>query len=110
MAALHSIPGADAQVGGGTAINLDVQRAAAHDRDLFIPLIIAVVLLMLMVLVRTVVTPLILLATVVLSFGAALGVSALVFTHLFGFAGADTSFPLFVFMFLVALGSTTTFS
>ena len=46
--------------------------------------------------------PLILLGTVVLSFGAALGVSALVFDHVFGFAGADSSFPLFVF--LVALG------
>jgi RND superfamily putative drug exporter len=41
---------------------------------------------------------------VVLSFGAALGLSALVFRHVFGFAGADTAMPLFVFVFLVALG------
>ncbi len=39
----------------------------------------------------------------VLSFGAALGLSALAYRHLFGFAGADTSVPLFVFVFLVAL-------
>jgi RND superfamily putative drug exporter len=62
------------------------------------------VLLILMALLRAVVAPLILLGTVVLSFGAALGVSALAFDHVFGFAGTDTSFPLFVFVFLVALG------
>jgi putative drug exporter of the RND superfamily len=53
---------------------------------------------------RAIVAPLVLIATVVLSFGSALGLSALVFKHLFGFAGADTSVPLFVFVFLVALG------
>ena len=46
----------------------------------------------------------ILLVTVVLSFGAALGIGALVFRHVFDFAGADSSFPLFAFVFLVALG------
>jgi RND superfamily putative drug exporter len=91
-------------VGGNTAINLDVQNAAAHDRNVIIPLILAVVLVILGALLRALVAPLILLATVVLSFAAALGVSALVFNHLFGFGGADTSFPLFVFVFLVALG------
>ena len=48
--------------------------------------------------------PLILIATVVLSFGAALGMSALLFEYVFGFAGADPAFPLFAFVFLVALG------
>jgi RND superfamily putative drug exporter len=55
-------------------------------------------------LLRAILTPLLLVATVVLSFGAALGVSALVFKHILGFEGADTSLPLFVFVFLVALG------
>lgn len=102
--AVHAVPGADALVGGTTAINLDVQRAAQHDRDLIIPLILLVVFVVLALLLRAVVAPLILIATVVLSFGAALGVSALVFKHVFGFAGADSSLPLFVFVFLVALG------
>jgi RND superfamily putative drug exporter len=101
---LHAIPGADAKVGGGTAINKDVASAAAHDRDLLIPLILGVVLLILGVLLRAIVAPLVLIATVVLSFAAALGISALFFRHVFGFAGADTSVPLFVFVFLVALG------
>jgi RND superfamily putative drug exporter len=103
-AAVHSVPGAHALVGGNTAVNLDVQRAAAHDRDLIIPLILVVVFVILALLLQAIVAPLMLIATVVLSFAAALGVSALVFDHLFHFGGADTSFPLFVFVFLVALG------
>ena len=101
---VHAIPGADAKVGGGTAINKDVESAATHDRDLLIPLILGVVLLILGVLLRAIVAPLVLIATVVLSFASALGISALFFKHVFGFAGADTGMPLFVFVFLVALG------
>jgi putative drug exporter of the RND superfamily len=103
-AAVHAIPGADALVGGTTAVNLDVQRAAAHDRNLIIPIILVVVFIILMLLLRALIAPLMLMATVVLSFAAALGVSSLFFNHVFHFGGADTSFPLFVFVFLVALG------
>jgi putative drug exporter of the RND superfamily len=103
-AAVHAVPGAGALVGGGTAVNLDVQRASAHDRNIIIPLILVVVFVILALLLRALVVPLILTATVVLSFAAALGVSAFFFNHVFGFGGADTSFPLFVFVFLVALG------
>jgi RND superfamily putative drug exporter len=101
---VHAIPGADARVGGGTAINKDVESAAAHDRNLLIPLVLGVVLLILGLLLRAIVAPLMLIATVVLSFGAALGISSLFFKHVFGFAGADIGMPLFVFVFLVALG------
>jgi RND superfamily putative drug exporter len=101
---VHAIPGADAKVGGATAVNKDVEAAAAHDRDLLIPVILGVVLLILGLLLRAIVAPLLLIATVILSFGAALGLSSLFFGHVFGFAGADTSVPLLVFVFLVALG------
>jgi RND superfamily putative drug exporter len=101
---VHAIPGAEAKVGGGTAINKDVESAAAHDRNLLIPLILGVVLIILGLLLRAIVAPLVLIATVVLSFAAALGISSLFFKHVFGFAGADTGVPLFVFVFLVALG------
>ena len=84
---VHAIPGADAKVGGGTAINKDVESAATHDRNLLIPLILGVVLIILGLLLRAIVAPLMLIATVVLSFGAALGLSALFFKHVFGFAG-----------------------
>ncbi|MFC8080019.1 MMPL family transporter [Streptomyces sp. NPDC057307] len=102
--AVHRIDGADAQVGGSTAIMVDTQNAAARDSKVIIPIVLLVVLLILGVLLRAVVAPLLLMATVLLSFGAALGVSSLVFEHVFGLAGAEASFPLLAFVFLVALG------
>ncbi|NJP44123.1 MMPL family transporter [Actinacidiphila epipremni] len=101
---LHALPGADARVGGATAIQQDTSQASSRDDELLIPLILLVVLLILGVLLRAVVAPLVLIGTVVLSFAAALGVSAVVFRYVFDYAGQDTAFPLFVFVFLVALG------
>jgi RND superfamily putative drug exporter len=102
--AVHAVPGADAKVGGATAINMDVEHYAARDRNLIIPLVLVVVLVILALLLRAIVAPLVLIGTVVLSFTTALGLSALAFRYLFSFAGADVSMPLFVFVFLVALG------
>jgi putative drug exporter of the RND superfamily len=101
---VHAIPGADAKVGGGSAVTLDIQRATRHDRNLVVPLVLGVVLVILALVLRAVVAPLLLVATVVLSFAAALGVSALAFEYVFDFAGSDP-FPLWTFMFLVALGT-----
>ncbi|MFT4189774.1 MAG: MMPL family transporter [Aeromicrobium sp.] len=102
--AVHEVEGAEALVGGVTAVNLDVNDAATADNRLIIPMILVVVLLILTALLRSLVAPLILLGTVVLSFGAALGVSTLVFRHVFGFEAEDSAFPLYAFVFLVALG------
>ncbi|MFD3442469.1 MMPL family transporter [Streptomyces sp. NPDC058685] len=102
--AVHRVPGADALVGGTTAQTLDTQRAADRDLRTVIPVVLLVVLLVLVWLLRAVVAPLLLLATVVLSYFAALGASNLVFEHLLGFAGVDWSIPLMGFVFLVALG------
>ena len=98
------MPGADALVGGYSAISLDIENASSRDNLVIIPIVLVVVMLILMVLLRAVLSPLLLIATVVLSFGAALGLSSLLFKYVFGFAGADASLPLFVFVFLVALG------
>jgi putative drug exporter of the RND superfamily len=102
--AVHAVPGADAKVGGNSAIFLDSLNAAARDNVVVIPLVLLVVFLILAVLLRAIVAPILLIATVVLSFLAALGVSALAFEHIFGFGGSDPSLPLWVFVFLVALG------
>jgi RND superfamily putative drug exporter len=102
--AVHKIEGADARVGGSTAVILDMQQAAARDSKVIIPVVLVMVFLILALLLRAIVAPLLLMATVVLSFGAALGVSSLVFNHVFHFAGADAAFPLLAFVFLVALG------
>ncbi|GGX08699.1 MMPL family transporter [Streptomyces lomondensis] len=102
--AVHAVPDADAQVGGGTAALLDMDRATTHDNVLIIPLVLVVVLMILCVLLRALIAPLLLIGTVILSFAAALGISALAFRYLFDYAGESTDFPLFVFVFLVALG------
>ncbi|WP_394551294.1 MMPL family transporter [Agromyces sp. MMS24-JH15] len=91
-------------VGGSTAVALDTNAAAITDRGRIIPLVLAAILLILMLLLRSIVAPLLLIGSVVLSFAAALGVSALVFEHVLHFPGADPSVPLFGFVFLVALG------
>jgi RND superfamily putative drug exporter len=103
-AAIAEVPEAEAIAGGDTASRADTLRASADDNWRTIPLILGVVLLILVLLLRAVTAPLLLIGTVLLSFGAAMGISALVFRHVFGFAGADSSLPLFVFVFLVALG------
>lgn len=94
----------DAVIGGNAAVIYDTQQAAARDSQVIIPIVLAMVFLILALLLRAIVAPLLLIATVVLSFGAALGVSGLVFEHVFGFAGTEASFPLLAFVFLVALG------
>jgi RND superfamily putative drug exporter len=96
--------GATVLVGGPTAVERDLRVAATHDSKLIPPVALAVVFLILMVLLRALVAPLMLIATVILSFAAALGVGFLVFDVVFGFAGSDPSLPLFAFIFLVALG------
>ncbi len=103
-AAVHAIPGADALVGGPTATQLDTQTTAARDRGVIIPVVLLVVFVVLAVLLRALVAPLLLIATVLLSFAATLGVSALVFNHILHFPGSDPTVPLFGFVFLVALG------
>lgn len=101
---VHALDGADALVGGQTASQLDVDIASLHDRNLIIPVVLGVIFLVLMLLLRSIVAPVLLIGTVLLSYFATLGVCALVFDNVFKFAGADTSFPLFAFVFLVALG------
>lgn len=96
--------GADALVGGVTATQVDTNDASIHDRNLIIPLILGVILVILMLLLRSVLAPVLLVLTTVLSFGTAMGVSALVFNGVFAFPGADPAVPLFGFVFLVALG------
>jgi RND superfamily putative drug exporter len=101
---VHAIQGADAKVGGNTAVQLDTERASQHDDKIIIPLILLVVLVILGLLLRALVAPLVLIATVVLSFGASLGLSSIFFDNVFHFSGEDAAYPLLSFVFLVALG------
>lgn len=93
-----------ALVGGVTATALDTNTTAQHDLVVIIPVVLVVILFILMLLLRSIVAPVLLVLSVVLSYAAALGVSAFVFNNVFGFPGADATVPLFGFVFLVALG------
>ncbi|MEV0893939.1 MMPL family transporter [Promicromonospora sp. NPDC050262] len=93
-----------ALVGGESATDLDTNEASIRDRTVIVPIVLVVILVILMLLLRAVLAPVLLVLTTVLSFGTAMGVSALVFDDVLGFPGADPAVPLFGFVFLVALG------
>ncbi|WP_240645810.1 MMPL family transporter [Georgenia sp. SYP-B2076] len=102
-AAVHEVA-PDALVGGAAAQRLDTQETAAEDLRTIIPAVLLVIFVMLVLLLRSFVAPLVLLVANVLSFGATMGLSAIVFNHVLGFPGADATVPLYGFVFLVALG------
>ncbi|CAG7071563.1 MMPL family transporter [Mycobacterium avium subsp. paratuberculosis] len=93
-----------ALVGGADAAALDVRDAATHDRVLLIPAILAVILIVLAVLLRSVMAPPVLLVATMLGALGALGLGGWVSLHLFGFPALDYTTPLFAFLFLAALG------
>lgn len=93
-----------ALVGGTDAQALDVRDAATHDRHLLIPAILAVILAVLYVLLRSALAPPTLLAATILGALAALGMGGWASSHVFGFPALDNSTPLFAFLFLAALG------
>ncbi|OBF13000.1 hypothetical protein A5727_01575 [Mycobacterium sp. ACS4331] len=94
----------DSLVGGADATALDVRDSASRDQVIIIPAILAVVLVVLVVLLRSVLAPVLLVGVTVLSSVAALGLGGWVSLHVFGFPALDTSTPLYAFLFLVALG------
>jgi len=101
--AVHAIDPASL-VGGTSAVYYDTAKAATRDQSVIIPVVLIVIAIILGLLLRSVLASIMLLVTVVLSYLATLGVCALVFHHLFHFAGEDSGFPIFAFIFLVALG------
>ena len=94
----------DTHVGGAEAEDMDQRAAAVRDLTVIVPIILGVVLLGLGLLLRTLLTPVLLALSVVLTYVAALGASWVVFTQVLGFEALDTNVLLFAFLFLVALG------
>lgn len=91
-------------VGGSSAVYYDVDQSSRRDNQLIIPVVLVLIGIILALLLRSLAAAALLLGSVILSYAATLGVCQLVFEHIFNFPGADTSFPLFTFVFLVALG------
>lgn len=96
------IPGS--LVGGTTALDLDTSTTSSNDFKKIVPIVLFMIFIVLALLFRALIAPIILILTVVLSFAATIGISALVFNNAFNFPGADATVPLFGFVFLVALG------
>ena len=94
----------DALVGGTTATALDTNTAVQKDLQVIIPAVLLVTLLVLILLLRSIVAPLLLIGTIILSFAATLGLAAIVFYGIMDLPGADGSVPLYAFVFLAALG------
>jgi RND superfamily putative drug exporter len=102
--AVADTPSATVLVGGSSAINYDLDKANQRDLELIAPLALVVMAIILGILLQAVVAPLVLLASVVLSFLCTLGISILFIRFVIGDAGFDSSIPIFAFIFLVALG------
>jgi RND superfamily putative drug exporter len=97
-------PRVTALVGGSTAINYDFDEAVESDFRLIAPLALLVIFVILAILLRALVAPLVLIASVILSYLATLGISILFIRYVVGDAGLDASIPTFAFIFLVSLG------
>jgi RND superfamily putative drug exporter len=97
-------PGVTGLVGGATAINYDLDKATKDDFKLIAPVALLLIMLILAILLRAVVAPLVLIASVILSFLCTLGVTFLFVRYVVGDAGMQASIPTFGFIFLVSLG------
>jgi RND superfamily putative drug exporter len=91
-------------VGGSQAQALDAADAQQRDTMVIVPMILLLVLTVLIFLLRALVAPLLLVATVVGTYLAAMGASWWLFTHVLDFPAMDSGVPLLAFLFLVALG------
>ena len=101
--AMHAID-STSLVGGQTAVYYDTHQAAKRDQSVIIPIVLLIIAIILGLLLRSIVAAFSLLVTVILSYIATLGACSIVFHHIFHFKGEDSGYPLFAFIFLVALG------
>ena len=100
----HLPAGVQALIGGGSATQYDFNKGTAHDLRVVIPVSLVVIAVILGILLQAVVAPLVLIASVVVSFFGTLGLAVLFFRYVAGEAGVDNSLPVFAYIFLVALG------
>ncbi len=97
--------GTEAFVGGNTSVTVDMDRAMARDYSIVFPVAALVILLILALLLRSLVAPLYLMASVGLGFGATLGAAVILFQHIQGESGLIFLLPIYIYLFVVALGT-----
>jgi putative drug exporter of the RND superfamily len=101
-------PGVEALVGGGTAINYDYKQATDRDFKLIVPIALLVIAVILGILLSAVLAPIVLIATVILSYLGTLGLAVLFIRYVVGDPGVNSALPTYAFIFLVALGTDYT--
>ncbi|MEA2448226.1 MAG: putative drug exporter of the superfamily [Thermoleophilaceae bacterium] len=101
-------PGVHALVGGETATNYDYEQATQRDIKLIVPLALLVIAVILGVLLRALLAPVVLIATVIISFLGTLGLAVLFIRYVVGDPGIGSALPTYAFIFLVALGTDYT--
>ena len=97
-------PGVAALTGGGTSIQYDYDKASSRDLKVIVPIALALIAVILAILLQAIVAPLVLIASVVVSFFGTFGIALLFIRYVVGDAGIDNGLPTFAFIFLVALG------
>jgi RND superfamily putative drug exporter len=91
-------------VGGDPAVQYDITQASAHDALVLIPLLLVAILVVIALLLQAAVAPLVLVATTALSFAASFGLSNLLWRYGLGYPGIESQVPVYIFIFLAALG------
>jgi len=91
-------------VTGQAAFTSDVAQLSDRDLRTVIPIAIAVIAVLLAVVMRSLIAPLYLIVSVVLSYFSALGLTVLVFIKAAGQPGLTFILPFLLFTFLLALG------
>jgi RND superfamily putative drug exporter len=91
-------------VGGPTAQTADAQRTNERDLLVIVPGVLLVIGFVLVLLLRALVAPLVLVATVVGGFLATLGICWVLFLGVLEYPGIDPGTVTFIFLFTAALG------
>lgn len=97
-------PGVRGLVGLGSATQYDFDRSIKEDLEVIVPVALVVIAVILAILLWSLVAPLVLIASVIVSFLCTVGLSLLFIRYVVGDPGIDASLPTFAFIFLVALG------
>jgi RND superfamily putative drug exporter len=97
--------GTEAYVGGTTSVFVDMQKAMNRDYSVVFPVAAIVIMLILALLLRSLVAPLYLMVSVGLGFAATLGATVILIQHIKGDPGLIFLLPIYIYLFVVALGT-----
>ena len=97
--------GTEAYVGGTSSVFADLQKAMARDYSIVFPVAALIIMIILGLLLRSLVAPWYLMAAVGIGFGATLGATVIVFQNIQGNSGLIFLLPIYIYMFVIAIGT-----